>query len=289
MLRAWFIYEIKTCSGPPCSLTIIDIVGKPPLNLNFLTSNILSSILKDFGSPYFLPYTAALNQPHMQFVFSSMTEALAACMAFGVWYRFEEKVDCFSYRVRINPSIKEENLIKKCGGTPSEAFKLEYFVALKKEKVKRDNDSATKEKEIKTKPSVSKGIKKLSTRTQRLPPSKNSELQLINPSGHGPPILYVPIIATNGYNTFSSTCNKLGVELTNALLNLQQTVTAQASVAFPNPVTEIGNAKQCLNPDEIKESREISEDLPIISESRTRGTSRIRGAHRRTRVFERRR
>lgn len=289
MLRAWFIYEIKTCPGPPCSLTIIDIVGNPPLNLNFLTSNILSSVLKDFGSPYFLPYTAALNQPHMQFVFSSMTEALAACMAFGVWYRFEEKVDCFSYRIRINPSIKEENLIEKCGGTPLEAFKLEYFVALKREiKIKRDNDSATKEKGSKTKPSVTKGMK-LSTRTQKCPTAKSSELQLINPSGHGPPILYVPIIAATGYNTHSSTCNQLGAELTNALLNLQQTVTAQAVVGFPNPVTEVNNSKQCLISEEIKESRDKSEDLPIISGSRTRGTSRIRSVHRRARVFERRR
>lgn len=292
MLRAWFIYEIKTCPGPPCSLTIIDIVGNPPFNLNFLTSNILSTILKDFGSPYFLPYTAALSQPHMQFVFSSMTEALAACMAFGVWYRLEEKVDCFSYRVRINPSIKEENLIKKCGGTPLEAYKLEYFVALKKEiKIKRDNDSATKEKGSKTKTSVTKGIKKLSIHTQRFPPAKSSELQLINPSGHGPPILYVPIIATNGYNTLSSTCNQLGAEFTTALLNLQQTVTAQAVVAFPDAVTEIGNARQCLNSEEIGESRDgnKSEDLSIISESRTHGSSRIRGFHRRARVFERRR
>lgn len=289
MLRAWFIYEIKTCPGPPCSLTIIDIVGNTPFNLNLLTSNILSTILKDFGSPYFLPYTAALSQPHMQFVFSSMTEALAACMAFGVWYRLDEKVDCFSYRIRINPSIKEENLIRNCGGTPFEAFKLEYFVALKKEiKIKRGNDSATKEKGSKTKTSVTKGIQKLSTRIQRYP-SKSSELQLITPSGHRPPILYVPLIATNCFNTLLSTCNQFGAEFTTALLNLQQTVTAQAVVAIPNPVTEIGTTRQCLNSDEIEcrdDGRKI--DLPIISENRAPSSTRMRGVHRRARVFQRR-
>lgn len=286
MLRAWFIYEIKTCSGPPCSLTIIDIVGDTPFNLNLLTSDILSSILKDFGSPYFLPYTAALSQPHMQFVFSSMTEALAACMAFGVWYRLEEKVDCFSYRIRINPSIKEENLIKKCGGTPVEAFKLEYFVMLKKE-IKWGKDSTTKE--FKTKTSVTKGIQKLSARIQRYPSSKSCELKLINPSGLRPPILYVPIIATNGYNTLSSTCNQLGAEFTTALLNLHQTVAAQA-VAIPNPVAEIGTARQCQNSDEIecRDDCKKSDYLPVTSESRAHGSTRIRGIHRRVRVFERR-
>lgn len=104
-------------------------MGMPPLNLNFMTHNVLNAILEGFGQPLILDYSHTLRNLGMEVVFRSMTEALAASMFFGEWYRFEEKTDCFVFRVRIVPTNLEEILIRTIGGVPSTAFKLIYFLS----------------------------------------------------------------------------------------------------------------------------------------------------------------
>lgn len=127
LLETWFLYESYVFPGEHYSLAIVDTMGMPPLNLDFMTHNILNAIFEGFGKPLILDYRHTLRNS-MEVVFPSMTEALAASMFFGEWYRFEEKTDCFAFRVRIVPTYIEEIIIRVIGGEPSTAFEFSYFL-----------------------------------------------------------------------------------------------------------------------------------------------------------------
>lgn len=102
-------------------------MGIPPHNLNFITPNVLNAIFEDFGKPVILDYRHTSRNPAMEIAFRSMTEALAASMYFGEWFRFEDKTDDFAFRVRIIPTNLEEVLIRYFGGVPWTTFELSYF------------------------------------------------------------------------------------------------------------------------------------------------------------------
>jgi hypothetical protein len=269
MLRDWFTYEIKSDFGPTWTLTIVDIVGNPPLALNFLTSNILNSIFKDFGGPYLVPYTAALNEKHVQVMFGSMTEALAACMAFGEWQELGGKVDSFCYRVRINPSDKEAMLITNSGGTPSEAFKLDYFVNFRNEIFQSSRKPETDIKQHKiprTKSSHSKGSQKV-RKHKHSSASADPQSNLTNQNVLRTPILCVPVIAPLNYATVMSTSGQLGADFATAILNFQQScsVSTRAIVATAESEMQIRSDIQYESSEErLDYVGEKNSDQPVV-------------------------
>lgn len=89
-----------TFPGEYYSLAIVDTIGIPPLNLNFMTHEVLNAIFEDFGKPIILGNKRMLT-PGIEILFRSMTEALAASMFLGEWYCFKDKTDSFVFRARI--------------------------------------------------------------------------------------------------------------------------------------------------------------------------------------------
>lgn len=260
MLRDWFNYEMKSGFGPPCTLTTVDIIGHPPLALNFLTSNILNSIFKDFGDPYLLPYTSALTEPHVQIMFGSMAEALAACMAFGEWYQRTEKSDSFCYRVRINPSDKEAKLVTHSGGAPTEAFRLDYFVNTRKEMPQNSKRSGTHNQQEKiNRPNASQNKSTRKVRKQKdIPMNTNSQSSAVNQLNHRTPILFVPVIASMSMNNSSdslvSTSRQFEAEFANALMNFQKScsVSTRTVVSTNESEMEIRSAIQYDSSENLK-------------------------------------
>lgn len=112
MLRVCYTHEMMSNYNQRGTLTTVDVVGSTPRSLNFLTKDLLNYIFEEFGQPHLLYYTASLAETRVYVLFSSMTAALAACMAFGEWYEMNSKTDRFVYRVRISPSEKEDLLVK---------------------------------------------------------------------------------------------------------------------------------------------------------------------------------
>lgn len=127
LLKTWFHHERLVLPGEHYSLATVDTLGTPPLNLNFMTHKVVNAIFEDFGKPLILDYRQTSRNPAMEIAFRSMTEALAASMYFGEWYRFEVQTDDFVFRVRIIPTNLEEVLIRYIGGVPSTTFEMSYF------------------------------------------------------------------------------------------------------------------------------------------------------------------
>lgn len=195
MLRDWFNYEMKMGYSPPCTVTIVDIVGCPPHGINLLTSYVLGSIFQDFGAPYLLPYTAAFAEQHVQVVFNSMAEALAACIAFGEWHSIKTKLDNFSYRVRINPSNREGKLIRNSGGTPDEAFELDYFLNMRSDtRISKGRESLMKQNTSRSDVSLLSNQFLRRVRKQKFA-APEQQMHLSNQLGYQTRILCVPVIA----------------------------------------------------------------------------------------------
>lgn len=310
MLRDWFNYEMKIGYGPPCTLTIVDVVGNPPFSLNFLTSNILNSIFQDFGRPYLLPYTAALAEPHVQVLFGSMTEALAACIAFGDWYELSTKVDTFFYRVRINPSDKEELLIRHSGGTPEEAFKLDYFLSVRNaiKKTSKAIVCSTKQNKIPITKISSKNKELQKTDKHKYAPliSIEQQITLLNQMGYSANILCVPMIPP--LSGLTATNQQVKADSSMAILNVQQTsqtVVTKNDYAADNPpkvqYQKSDTNFECIDCKQLKKFNRPQEKVPkdIINTASKDGKvvppKQIYHAprprknfHKGTRIFERR-
>ncbi|GFQ83499.1 uncharacterized protein TNCT_148741 [Trichonephila clavata] len=135
ILLGWYLLEM-TSGTFPWTLAIVDVFGRVE-HTNPLSQDVLQSMLFNFGDPRIHSYQDRLGGfRHVQVLFSSMSEALGASIAFGCWYRKMNPVNPrFYYRLRILSSNKEVCLLKKCVDRPLnqtdddlEALDLDYFV-----------------------------------------------------------------------------------------------------------------------------------------------------------------
>lgn len=86
-----------------------------------MTPHVLNAIFEDFGKPLILSYKYTLK-PGFEVLFRSMTEALAATIFLGDWYRFKDKTDSFVFTVQMIQTVEVVVLIKNVGGQPTTEF-----------------------------------------------------------------------------------------------------------------------------------------------------------------------
>ncbi|GFT68436.1 uncharacterized protein NPIL_447521 [Nephila pilipes] len=135
MLVAWYLLEM-TSGSFPWTLAVVDTVGRVE-HANALSPEVLRDILVHFGDPRIHSYGNGIHQvSHAQVMFSSMSEALGASIAFGCWYRNMDPIKTrFYYSVKILSSEKEISLLKTCVDQPldkmdddMDALELDYFL-----------------------------------------------------------------------------------------------------------------------------------------------------------------